>query len=528
MSGILLPGQENQPSPSQGEQQAGEDSGLILPSGYSSKQAEPPKEVKPEPISAPDTAEQPVPDAPTPQPSSAPQQPQLDITYPPTGAQVQCPNCGTAYTTPIFSIIDLGADPMLKNPLLGGQINTATCPSCNAAGQLSVPLMLHVPEEEFLAVYVPQGGGVGDLQGQKIIGDLTQALMRNTPKEARKGYMLQPQQFMDWNRLIEKVWGFDGITPEMLRRQREQTTLMQSLLRIGNDDTALKLAAERSSELIDRDFFGLLEQVTMSMSSQGQGQAAQGVAVLYEKLLGMTEAGKAIVAQRERIQELLATITPETSRSELLDLILNAWEDDGSDDTAAAIVMQVGSALDYEFLMELAKRIDGASSEEEKERLNELREMILALQAQQRQNQESMVQQVQAILQEVLQAPDTEAALRKYADYIDENFLGLLGANIQSAQQQNATAAVQRLQSVYQQAIAIFQEKLPPEVRLIQSLMSAPDSGSVRKLLKENRSLVTKELVESMTVLENQMREANRPDQADQLKSLRGQVSLMV
>ncbi|MEM7127742.1 MAG: CpXC domain-containing protein [Chloroflexota bacterium] len=527
MSGILLPGQENQPQPDAGEQPSQEGSGLILPSGYSSTKEKPaPKEVQATPEPSPSqSAPQP------PEPGNRqPQQPQMDLTYPPSGAQVQCPNCGTAYTTPIFTIIDLGADPMLKGPLLGGQINTATCPSCNASGQLSVPLMLHVPEEEFLAVYVPQGGGLGDLQGQKVIGDLTQALMRNTPKEERKGYMLQPQQFIDWNRLLEKVWGFDGVTPEMLRRQREQSTLMQSLLRIGNDDSALKIAVERSSQLIDRDFFGLLEQLAMNMGSQGQSQAAQGILVLYEKLLTMSDAGKEIAVLREKIQGILGQITSQTTRSELLDLILSVWKDNDEEDgdqIVNAVVMQVGQAFDYEFLMELASRIEKAS-EDEKEKLSELRELILALQEQQKQGQEAMVQQLQAILQEVLQAPDTEAALRQHAQYIDENFLGILGANIQAAQQKNAGAAVQRLQSVYQQAVTIFQEKLPPEVRLIQELMAAPDSGSVRKLLKENRSLVTKDLVDNMSLLENQMREADRPDQADQIKSLRGQVALMV
>ena len=262
MSGILLPGQENRPPQGDDSPAGGEDSGLILPKGYSSKQAEAPKPVEaqpltPEPTASESEAAAPATDDQAQQPQG--QQPQIDLKYPPSGLQVQCPSCSTPYATPVFTIIDLGADLALKTPLLGGQINMAQCPSCGAAGMLSAPLMIHVPEEEFLGVYVPQGGGMDNLQSQKLIGDLTQQLMRDLPTEERKGYILQPQQFFDWNRLIEKIWGFEGVTPEMLRRQAEQSNLVQSLMRLANDDSALELAAERNKELIDRDFFTLIE-----------------------------------------------------------------------------------------------------------------------------------------------------------------------------------------------------------------------------------------------------------------------------
>ena len=135
--------------------------------------------------------------------------------------------------------------------------------------------------------------------------------------------------------------------------------------------------------------------------------------------------------------------------------------------------------------MELAQRIEKAETPEQAESLGEMRDLILEMQAQQKQSQEAMVQQIQAVLQEVLQADDTEAALRQYASAIDENFLGMLSVNIQSAQQNNATAAIQRLTSIYNQAMAIYQEKLPPQVRFLQALMAAPDLAEAKKLLQE-------------------------------------------
>jgi hypothetical protein len=135
---------------------------------------------------------------------------------------------------------------------------------------------------------------------------------------------------------------------------------------------------------------------------------------------------------------------------------------------------------------------------------------------------------VQQVLQEVLQAPDLEEALRQYAEYIDETFLSVLAANIQAAQRNKATAAARRLQQVYDKAMALVQESLPPEMQLINQLLNAPDKAALTKLLQENRPKLNKEFISSLKVLETDMRDAGRDEVADRLKSLRAQISLMV
>ena len=83
---------------------------------------------------------------------------------------------------PVFTIIDLGVNPELGPAILGGQVNMAMCPQCGAGGALGAPLMVHDPAHEFLGVYVPPTG-VDDVQRQRIIGDLTQTLMRRLPTD---------------------------------------------------------------------------------------------------------------------------------------------------------------------------------------------------------------------------------------------------------------------------------------------------------------------------------------------------------
>ena len=47
-------------------------------------------------------------------------------------ASIQCPNCRTPFQTTLFSLVDVGKHPELKNYFLSGRINVAVCPACGA------------------------------------------------------------------------------------------------------------------------------------------------------------------------------------------------------------------------------------------------------------------------------------------------------------------------------------------------------------------------------------------------------------
>jgi hypothetical protein len=517
MSGILLPGQENKPA---------SDVQIELPSGFSTRRrreeapaAEGSTAATPTPPPAPPT--EPPTDGRTPPHG----RPTLDLLFPPAPVQIRCPNCGTPYNVPLFTIVDLGANPELRGPLLSGQINVAVCPNCGVGGPLSTPLLIHDPEHQFLGVFAPMQAQNLDMQQQKAIGDLTQTLMRKLPQEARKGYMLQPKQFSDWNRLMEQLWQFEGVTPEMLRRQRSQSELLQRLLGLANDRKALELALQQRGELVDRDFFALLDRYILL--ANGQGQNAEPLLQLRNHLLDLTETGRAIKARQDKVRSILQGLGANTTREQVLDAILTAWQGEDGSEIATALTMSVAPLLDYQFLMLVSERIKKATSDEERKRLEELRQTILAVQEQQSQAQQAVAQQVQQILQQVLQAPDMAAELRNYAEYIDETFLSVLAAMIQNAQRNNSTAAARRLQQVYDQAMNIVQESMPAEMRLVNDLLNAPDKASLAKLLQENRGKFNSEFVASLKVLETDMRDAGRNEVADRLKSLRGQIQLM-
>lgn len=521
MSGILLPGQDKRPQGSGG-------SGIELPKGFARKRDD---EAPAAPSDAPSDDSTTL--APETQAEAAPDQPQgrrgrgADFMFPPTGAQVQCPSCGTPFVVPIFSIIDLGANPELLGALLGGQVNVASCPNCGAGGALNAPLMVHDPGHDFLGVYTP-AAGLDDLQRQKLIGDLTQALMRRLPQDQRRGYMLQPKQYLDWARFVEKMWEFQGVTPEMLRRQRQQTDALQNLVRLADDQQALEIAIERHRDLIDRQFFGLLDRLAVMVSGQGDAGAAQQMMALRSLLLDKTEAGREIKALQEKIRALLESIPPTATREDVLDVLIGAWQGDDGHDVVASAAMSLGPILDYQFLLALSSRLDQTTDEAEIAKLEELRALITEMQEQQRQSVQAAAAQVQEVLQAVLEAPDAAAALRQYADAVDETFLGLLASNIERAEKSNATAAARRLREIYDAALDILQERMPVEMRLINQLVNAQDKGAVRNLLEENRSLLTREFVAALHQLEDDFRARNGGEVADKLKSVRAQVQLMM
>jgi hypothetical protein len=523
MSGILLPGQDKQPK-SEGK--------IELPKGFTT----PKKDERPqEPAAAENKSQTPLspeqPPVDSAQGGRGQRQPGAELLFPPRGAQIRCPNCGTPYVVPVFTIVDLGANPELRAPLLSGQINVAACPNCGAGGPLGAPLMVHDPEHNFLGVFVPMESGRDDLQRQKAIGDLTQMLMRKIPAEQRKGYMLQPTQFVDWQHFVEKLWEFEGVTPEMLHRQRDQSGLLQRLVGLVNDDKALDLALERSAALVDRDFFNMLDQLIMMGRSQGQAEELQLLLNLREKLLEKTPAGQQVKQQQDKIRALLGKINANTSREELVKLAVDAWMEEDGQQIVGTLAVAAPQLFDYQFLMALSERIGGASSPEQRTKLEELRQFLVQMQeqlaARQQQSQEAMSQQVQQLLQEILQANDTEAALREHIEELDDTFLGFLVANIQQAERSKATAAVRRLRAVYDQAVAILQESMPADLQLLNQLLTAPDEGTVRQLLKDNRATITPEFVESLKPLENEMRESGRVELADRIKSLRAKMTLM-
>src|SRR5512144_1153467 len=144
--------------------------------------------------------------------------------------QIKCPNCGMPYQANVQSIIDVGQNPEMRRAFLNGQLNRAVCPNCKTPIGIDVPLLYHDPEAEFLGVYMPPQANMPEMERQKVIGEMTQSLMRSLPPEQRKGYFLNPRQFINRQSLMDAVLGTMGIGQEELDRQRKKMKLLDQAM----------------------------------------------------------------------------------------------------------------------------------------------------------------------------------------------------------------------------------------------------------------------------------------------------------
>ncbi|MDW8318926.1 MAG: CpXC domain-containing protein [Anaerolineae bacterium] len=497
---------------------------ILTPKGYSSARRP--------------SSERPEPPAPAPQPASAPPpspqpaepqaaQPTADLgrravrlKFPPQVMGVNCPNCGATYPIQVFNVIDVGQDPVLKPLLLSGQLNVAVCPRCGVGGAIATPLLYHDPEHNFLGVYVPEQAGAN--KQQEVIGQLSRRLMDNLPPEARRGYMLTPKQFLTYQSLLEKILEFEGITREMLDKQRRQLQLLDQALTALQDPEGLRqLVKDRNAEM-DDEFFALLQSLINSSVAAGDESGAHLLVDLRERLIELTSWGESVQRQRAA----LAQLKPDTSPEELLEMVVSAQDER----VVEALVTAARPLVGYTFFQALTERSAAAQARgdvAEAKRLASLRDHILEYTRRLDQLQRAVVQQAVAVLNEILAADDVRQAVAERADLIDETFLSVLAANLQEAERRRADQALEKLQAVWDAVMEIVEQSAPPEVALINRLLAADYPRQTRQILAENKAMLTDQFMEALDALASQM-EANGDAQvARRLRQIRSQAQLM-
>lgn len=488
---------------------------ILTPKGYSP--ARQPRSEEPQPPSPPPA------DAPQPAADQSPggaQRPQIRLAFPPQVVGINCPNCGTPYPAQVFSVVDVGQDPVLKSLLLSGQLNVALCPRCGAGGPLTTPLLYHDPAHSFLGVYVPQQIPVNEQQ--KVIGDLSRRLMDGLPQEARRGYMLTPKQFLSFQSLLEAVLEHEGVTREMLDKQRSQIQLVeQAVIALMDPEGLRQLVRARDADM-DDEFFSLLSMLIDSTGSSGDAESVRELMELRERLIELTTWGKGVQRQRAAVAQL----RPDTTPADLVNLVVAADEERVVD----ALVMAGRPLVNYAFFQELTGRVEAAEQRGDAAtaaRLTGLREHILQFSQRLDEAQRAAVQEYTTVLGEILAANDIQQAMAERAAYIDQNFLSVLSANLQEAEKRGAGAAMQRLQEVWDVAVDMINQGSPPEVRLINELLLAEYPGETRKLLAENRALVTAEFIEALSELAERLEAEGEAEMATRLRQIRSQAQLM-
>jgi hypothetical protein len=437
---------------------------------------------------------------------------------PPQAIQLACPNCRTPMRAQVFTLVDVGRQPELKNYLLAGQLNLAVCPNCGTPAMIAAPLIYHDPAKQLFLVHFPQQLNARPEEQERFIGDATSLIMRELPADAPKGYLLAPRRFLTLNSLLDTVLEADGISREVVEAQRARVDLIGQLAdAFEHGEEQLAKAVEQHKDQLDYEFFATLTAFAEASAQSGRSDSSDLLIGLRDKLIELTGFDEA---------ELGEFADDDFALDEVLERLESA-----SDDELEQAIAELRPAIDYGFFEEWTKRIDAADqagNTAQAERLTARRAQILETVERMDKQAQELFEAGALVLQAVMEAADPAAALRAQSEKLDEAFLLVLEANLAAAQRAGATDAVAKLEEIRRLALEIIQESLSPEERFINELLAAEKPQDATKLLRQNVPMITPAFVKRLNELADQFEGDGRKPLGERLRQLGREAGAML
>jgi hypothetical protein len=365
---------------------------------------------------------------------------------------------------------------------------------------------------------------------QRMIGEMSNAIMNSLPVERRKGYLLRPQVFLSFQTLMEAVLEADGITKDMLQAQQEKIRLIEQMVDAVDDPLRLAAFTSEHKGKFDYGFFTLLTASINAAEQENQADTAGKLTRLREKLLEQTETGQDIAKQEEVVRETLEGIDEELTREELLERVIGI-EGEYAERILNVLISLTRPLIDYRFFQLLTERIDKAERDKDGElvdKLKDLRDKILDLTQQLDAESRARMEGKARLLAEIARSEDPKAAIRGRIDEIDDTFMSILEANIAQSEQQHRHEAVDLLRSIRDTVIDVLQERAPPTVRFINQLLRVDYPDETRRMLKENQAMITADLISMMDALSKDLADRGEEQTGERLKGIMAQAQLMI
>jgi hypothetical protein len=440
--------------------------------------------------------------------------------------QLTCPNCGFPYSAEVHQLVDARRTPELKQRLLNGTLNVAVCPQCGAGGQMTTILVYHDPEYQMLLVYLPHEMHLSEVERERMIGRMSQEVLNHTPPEERKAYMLQPQTILNMQTFMEKVLETEGVTKEMIERQKKQAELLRDLIRADKDvqDYFLK---EKGS-LIDETFFAMLQQYLDAATQMNDEKQLIPLINLRARLMTETAVGQRIEQQQMAVHQMSREAKAQGGLSpQLLAKHVIAHADD--EGIVQSLVMVGQGALRYEFFNELSAEIEKLEKEQNlaaAQRLQVIRDDLLQMVDEMQNASRQMMEGAMAVLNQILAAPDVQQGVEENVEALDEAFMYLLAARMQEAEQKGNDEELRRLTAVQDAIGQMVEQQYPPEVLLLNNLVQATSEAEQTQLLDENRGLLSPELVQVIDQVITQAQEGSQAELVGRLQSIRSAIQV--
>ena len=410
--------------------------------------------------------------------------------------RINCPNCRQPLMADIDQLFDVGQDPTVKQKILSGAFNLASCPNCGYKGMIATPLVYHDPNKELLLTYFPPELGLAINEQERIIGPLITKVTNSLPQEKRKAYLLQPQAMFTLQTMLERILAADGITKEMIQAQQERMNLLQRL--INASDTSIAEATTKDDALFDSDFFNLLNRLIEASAVNGDQESAKRLSELQKKLLVKTTFGKQIQEQSKDVEaaiQALQSAGKSLTREKLLEMVVQA-----PNDTQLSVLASLGRpGMDYEFFRLLSDRIDRARADG-RDRLIKLRDQLLEMTRAIDKQMEERVLQARKNLNTIFQSADIKEMMAQNLSVVDEFFVQVFNEEMEAARKAGDLEKISRLKQV--EEVVDKASTPPPEVALIQELLEVSNSDQdLGKKLEEHKKEITPEFMDILSNL---------------------------
>jgi CpXC protein len=425
--------------------------------------------------------------------------------------RTNCPRCKTPILVDVEQLFDLNIDPEAKKKLLSGSFNVIACKNCGYQGMMTTPMVYHDPSKELLLTYFPPEMGLPVNEQERLIGPMINQVVNKLSMEKRKGYLFRPQTMLTLQTMIEKVLEADGITKEMLDGQQKRLSLLQRLL--STPQAADRSAIIQQEEvLVDEALFSILSRLAESAMAQGDQQLAHSLASVQQELLSQTKLGQELQSQSLEAEAAIKSLQQASEKGLTREILLDLLIEASSETRFNTLVSLARSGLDYNCFQILTERIT-AAPEEQKQKLVEMREKLLKLTSEIDKVIQKQQGETRQLLERILAAADVRQAAMDSIESINDMFIETLQNELQVARQKTDLDRISKLQKV----VAVVEEASapPPELELIDKLISAPDEAARHQLLQENAALVTQEFID---LLNNMMVQSETKPQLQEAK----------
>jgi len=423
-------------------------------------------------------------------------------------AQVACPQCHQPTLVEIQQIFDMNQDPLAKQKLLSGAVNTIHCPICGYSGMVGTPIVYHDPEKELFLTFFPPESGVPLNEQEKQLGRLINRVIDGLPPEKRKAYVLQPKSMFTYQTLIETILEADGITKEMLEEQQKKLQLIQQLL--SSPETDLETIIEQEKDHFDVSFFALYSHLMQTVIAEKDEESLKKLEKIQNLLFEKTEVGKQLQQSSKEAQTAIKALQEASkdgglTREKLLDVVINAQ----SDIALSTIVSLARNGLDYAFFQLLTQKIEQARGKE-KEKLITLRENLLELIDELDKRMQTELKNTRELLEKIVNAENIEAETERNLENISDLFLQIVEDEIDKARKNGDLERIQKLERVM---IVIRKAMEPPkEVKLIEEMLSLVDKPEdLDKYIETHQDSLTPEFMQILNGIVTQ--ESNQKDE---------------